>query len=160
LALNDANKYFRYVWNDYMWNNDGSDYSEFRGKRIPSKVPLSTMIAGNVNLVNTLIWHFLTVSRIGYMLGLPRTPSLPPSISVRVFDSTCPPNDRFYIDSVRVKEHNGLALDENNLESSMSGKEVLDAWLSLLNSPAFSDKRCVVVTGPQMFDIWYVQQLW
>jgi len=86
------------------------------------------------------------------------TPLLPPSISMKVFDRICPPDARFYVDSARVKEHNGLAMDERNLEASMSGKEVLDAWLSLLNSPVVSSKKCVVVTGPQMFDIWYVQR--
>ena len=86
------------------------------------------------------------------------TPSLPPSISIRVFDRICPPDARFYVDRVLVKEHNGLAMNEQNLESSMSGKEVLDAWLSLLNSPLVSNKKCVVVTGPQLFDIWCVQR--
>ena len=39
----------RYAWGDYTWGKK-SDYSDYNGKKIPSRIPLSTMIAGIVEL--------------------------------------------------------------------------------------------------------------
>lgn len=36
----------RFVFDNYTWNPDGSDYSSWNGKLIPSRVPLSTMLSG------------------------------------------------------------------------------------------------------------------
>lgn len=41
----------RFVWDEYIWNNDSSKYSQFNGKPIPSRIPLSTMIAGKCNVL-------------------------------------------------------------------------------------------------------------
>ena len=39
----------RFVWYNYTWNCDeGSRYSDYNGKMIPSRVPLSTMLSGTL----------------------------------------------------------------------------------------------------------------
>jgi hypothetical protein len=35
-----------FVWYNFTWNRDGPEYSDFNGKKIPSRVPLSTMLGG------------------------------------------------------------------------------------------------------------------
>jgi hypothetical protein len=96
----------------------------------------------------------------GYILGLPTTsawaPRLPPSISFRAYERICPESERVYIDRDRVKEH--LGLTDNYFDSQMPGNQVLDGWLSLLNSTEVREKKCVEVRNgsPQVFDIWYV----
>ncbi|KAI0373311.1 hypothetical protein BV20DRAFT_989987 [Pilatotrama ljubarskyi] len=37
-----------YVFHNYTWNDDGSDYSDYNGKPIPSRVPLSALIRGPI----------------------------------------------------------------------------------------------------------------
>jgi hypothetical protein len=88
------------------------------------------------------------------MVGLPRSPGLPPSISKRIYDRICPSGDRLYVDDTQVKEHIGLPKDSNDLFWHKSGQEVLDAWLSFFNSPGVKDKKCIEITGPQIFTIW------
>ncbi|KAI8999008.1 hypothetical protein BD414DRAFT_406900 [Trametes punicea] len=41
-----ANRAF--VFYNYTWNDDGSDYSDYNGKPIPSRVPLSALIRGPI----------------------------------------------------------------------------------------------------------------
>jgi len=100
----------------------------------------------------------------GYILGLPapagRDPRFPPSISFRAYERICPESERVYIDRDRVKEH--LNLTDNYFDSQMPGNEVLDGWLSLLNSPEVREKKCVEVRvgSPQVFDIWYVSDVY
>ncbi len=36
----------RFVFSNYTWNPDGSKYSDYNGKKIPSLIPYSVMIAG------------------------------------------------------------------------------------------------------------------
>lgn len=36
----------RYVFDDYVWNRDGIEYSRFNGKLIPSRIPRSALISG------------------------------------------------------------------------------------------------------------------
>lgn len=36
----------RFVFSNYTWNPDGSKYSDYNGKKIPSLVPFSALIAG------------------------------------------------------------------------------------------------------------------
>ena len=81
---------------------------------------------------------------------------LPPSISFGAYERICPESERVYIDRDRVKEH--LGLTGNYFDSQMPGNQVLDGWLSLLNSSEVREKKCVEVRlgSPQVFDIWYV----
>lgn len=93
---------------------------------------------------------------LGHILGLPKSPGLPPSISKRMFDRICPHGDRLYLDIAKVKEHLGHPRDSDDLYWNSPGQEVLDAWLSLLNSPTVRDRKCVEIAGHQVFTIWYV----
>lgn len=40
-----------FVFDNYTWNKDGGEYSEYNGHLIPSRIPLSTMIAGAQHLL-------------------------------------------------------------------------------------------------------------
>ncbi|KAF8966258.1 hypothetical protein BDZ97DRAFT_1729215 [Flammula alnicola] len=131
-----------YVWDDYTWNRDGSNYSEFNGRPIPSRIPLSTMISGHI-------------------LGRgPRDENeslavLPRSISSRVYERLCPPSERVIIHRDSVKAH----LQESNPSldiDNASGEEILDAWLSYLEIPAVKESRCIEVKKDtdHVFDIW------
>ncbi|KAF9528894.1 hypothetical protein CPB83DRAFT_813039 [Crepidotus variabilis] len=129
-----------YVWDDYTWGLPPQEYSDFNGKTIPARVPLSTMIGG-------------------YLLGLPvpqangSSPILPPSISRRQYESMCPESHRVVIDRALVQEHHG---QDRDLNWNASGKEVLDAWLAYLNKSDIKDKKCVEIKfgSTQVFDIW------
>ncbi|KAI0781336.1 hypothetical protein BD413DRAFT_464016 [Trametes elegans] len=37
-----------YVFHNYSWNEDGSDYSDYAGKPIPSRIPMSALIRGPI----------------------------------------------------------------------------------------------------------------
>ena len=54
-----------------------------------------------------------------------------------------------------MKEHIGLPKDSDQLGWHMPGQQVLDAWLSFLDTPAVRDKKCILISGPQIFNIWY-----
>ena len=43
----------RFVWDDYTWNPDGSKYSMYNGKLIPSTIPISTMLSGKVSVMES-----------------------------------------------------------------------------------------------------------
>lgn len=36
----------RFVFDDYVWNPDGSTYSDYNGKLIPSRIPLTALVSG------------------------------------------------------------------------------------------------------------------
>lgn len=36
----------RFVFDDYIWNPDGSVYSDYNGKLIPSRIPLTALVGG------------------------------------------------------------------------------------------------------------------
>lgn len=42
---------FRFVFDNFTWERDGPEFTEYNGKLIPSRIPLSTMISGQ--------WYFL-----------------------------------------------------------------------------------------------------
>ncbi|KAL0955215.1 hypothetical protein HGRIS_004118 [Hohenbuehelia grisea] len=37
-----------YVFDNYTWNRDGPDYSDYNGNLIPSRIPVSTMLNGAI----------------------------------------------------------------------------------------------------------------
>lgn len=46
--LNADVPYTRFVWYDYEWNPDGSRYTFYNGKRMPSRIPLSAFVQGGL----------------------------------------------------------------------------------------------------------------
>ena len=39
-----------FVFDNYTWNGDGSDYTDYNGKLIPSQIPHTVMIRGAFSL--------------------------------------------------------------------------------------------------------------
>ncbi|KAF8799245.1 hypothetical protein BYT27DRAFT_7228035 [Phlegmacium glaucopus] len=141
-----------FVWHDYAWNRDGPKYSEYNGKKIPSRIPISTMLSG-------------------YILGLNsgnKASNETRPISRFLYENICPPEKRVYIDRSSVEAlrqlnpaNAGTSLD------TISGKAILDAWLDRLNQSDVKDARCVEVTKDtlQIVDFWVlgsnrVHDLW
>ncbi|PPQ65460.1 hypothetical protein CVT24_010791 [Panaeolus cyanescens] len=144
-----------FVWDDYTWNRNGSDYGEFNGKVIPARIPLSTMVAG----------HFLGFNSSD--AASYKNPH-PISISRRVYDSVCPPRKRTNIHRRHVQKHFQRQNPERNVTvDQLTGKETLRAWASFLDSPSIRNRKCLQVQKdtPQIFDIWLLgttrmQNLW
>jgi len=154
-----AHPSFSFVWDDYTWNRDGRIYTEYNDKRIPSRIPLSTMITG------TLLIDFLSSIiniDIGHILGINIThlePTALPAISSRVYNKICPRDKVKLVERATVNQHyNKVHGTVDKSVADETGEGVLDAWLSLLNSPEYKDEQCVEVTvdTAQVFDIWYV----
>ena len=38
--------YRRFVYNNYTWNRDGSDYTDYNGHLIPSRIPIAALLQG------------------------------------------------------------------------------------------------------------------
>ena len=53
-----------------------------------------------------------------------------------------------------MKEHIGLPKDSDELGWHMPGQQVLDAWLLFLDTPVIREKKCLLISGPQIFSIW------
>ncbi|KAI0354759.1 hypothetical protein OH77DRAFT_1425875 [Trametes cingulata] len=114
------------VFNNYTWNKDGSDYSEFNGHLIPSRIPLAALIRGPA-------------------AGGPFPPGdpAPRAVVKEYFDEVCPPSERTVIMSDEVT---------NAYESDSHAGRVLDAWVEKLKSLP----RCVEINeaSAQIFSIW------
>jgi len=98
----------------------------------------------------------------GHMLGINLThlePTSLPAISSRVYRKICPSDKVKLVERADVDKHYNAVhgtVDKSIVDET--GEGVLDAWLSLLNSPEYKDEQCVEVTvdTAQVFDIWYV----
>ncbi|KAJ3509166.1 hypothetical protein NLJ89_g5362 [Agrocybe chaxingu] len=137
-----------FVWDDYTWNRDGPEYSDFNGKKIPSRIPLSTMLSGHI-------------------LGQgPHDGTIPRSIYKEVYYQICPENERVYIERTIVEEY----IKKNDLKIDLwndDGMTILNVWLSVLQQPEYAAARCVEVKfgTHQVFDIWLLgstrlQNMW
>ncbi|CDO76489.1 hypothetical protein BN946_scf184615.g15 [Trametes cinnabarina] len=114
------------VFDNYTWNNDGSDYSEFNGHLIPSRIPLAAIIRGP-------------------SAGGPFPPgdSAPRAVVKEYFDQVCPPSERVVMSSDEVTDVVGKEADAGR---------VLDAWVEKLRGLP----RCMEISefSTQIFDIW------
>jgi len=105
----------------------------------------------------------------GYLLGFPydthpRTPenldpSIPSPISSRVFDRICPKKERYIVDVELARAHavkEGM-IDDPKEYNDLSGRKLLDVWVSMLDSPGVKDQKCVETRWNTMpiFDIWF-----
>ncbi|KAF9651931.1 hypothetical protein BDM02DRAFT_3110067 [Thelephora ganbajun] len=90
-----------FVFDNYTWNRDGSVYSRFNEKLIPSMIPMTVQIAGP-------------------MAGGPFAPGddTPRSIMKEWFDIVCPNPKRLDKDAIRA-----------TLPEDYSAKTVMDAWI-------------------------------
>ncbi|KAL4062369.1 hypothetical protein J3A83DRAFT_4110097 [Scleroderma citrinum] len=116
-----------FVFDNFTWNPDGPDYSEFNGKLIPSRIPLSAIMSGPI---------------IG--APWPRGDPTPRSVTREYFKQVCP--EPLLIDTAEVNEH--LRVD-----SAVPASVIFDKWVEKLNS---INNPCVEIMRDsyQVFEIW------
>ncbi|KAI0327652.1 hypothetical protein GY45DRAFT_1256570 [Cubamyces sp. BRFM 1775] len=114
------------VFDNYTWNRNGSDYSDFNGHLIPSRIPLAALIRGPA-------------------AGGPFPPGdpAPRAVVKEYFDQVCPPSERHVMMSDEV-----TSAWEEGIHAGM----VLDAWVEKLKHLP----RCVEINeaSAQIFSIW------
>jgi hypothetical protein len=136
-----------YVYDDFTWDADGRNYSDFNGKLIPARIPLSTMLSG----------HLLGLSEEEYAQ---ETSPPPRSISRPVYERICPKAERVLIKGEIVQAYLKKIQSPINLNAD-SGLDVLHGWLAALNSPKYKAARCIEVERGSfhVFDIWYAPKI-
>ncbi|EGN95083.1 hypothetical protein SERLA73DRAFT_187372 [Serpula lacrymans var. lacrymans S7.3] len=116
-----------FVFDNFTWDQDGPDYSEYNGKLIPSRIPLSAMISGPI-------------------IGATSPPGddVPRSVSREYFKKVCP--NPTIIDSAVINE-------ELRTNSNVPASYIFDKWVEKLNS---IDDPCVEIQrgSYQLFEIW------
>lgn len=122
------------MFDNYTWNrDDGQEYSDFNGKPIPSRIPLSALVAGP-------------------LVGQPyanSTTSLehPRAVSRHYYNRVCP--EPYVLNSEVVRK---------TIPADASALETMNIWIEKLRS---IKDRCVEIEKdtPQLFDIWYALRL-
>ncbi|KAI0270423.1 hypothetical protein BC834DRAFT_967222 [Gloeopeniophorella convolvens] len=111
-----------YVFHNFTWDGRPEDYSEFNGKSIPARVPLTALITGP-------------------MAGdpFPTSAGMPPAVIPQFFDEVCP--NRTILDSAVV----------NGPLAWASGATLMDAWIAKLNSVEDRCVE-IAPTAPHIFD--------
>ncbi|KAH9830479.1 uncharacterized protein C8Q71DRAFT_367854 [Rhodofomes roseus] len=115
-----------FAFDNYTWNRDGSDYTDYNGKLIPSRIPNTALIRGPA-------------------VGDPFPPGDNASLAVvkEYFDKVCPEPTVISSDVV------GKTLD-----GDASAQTVLEAWVAKLR--AMDDHPCIEIERDtqQIFSIW------
>ncbi|KAH7910291.1 hypothetical protein BJ138DRAFT_1153235 [Hygrophoropsis aurantiaca] len=121
-----------FVFNDYTWNADGSWYSDYNGKLIPSRIPLSAIISGPV---------------VGG--ELPPEDNIPRAVSRDFFRTVCPNPTILQVSDVND--------DHMRYDESVPAAYILDKWIEKINS---IDDPCVQLGARdgQIFDYWMYGQ--
>ncbi|OBZ68588.1 hypothetical protein A0H81_11555 [Grifola frondosa] len=116
-----------FVFNNYTWNGDGSNFTDYNGKLIPSRIPLAALIRG-------------PVAGGTYPAGV----SAPRAVVKEYWDEVCPEPTVMMSDVVTKTLPYELY--------DLPGDVILDAWVKKLNT----SPRCVEIdrTSQQIFNIW------
>lgn len=148
-----------FVFYEYTWNPnfENEPYSEWYGRKIPSRVPESVLLggwlAGGVRQETTLDqgvapWDTTPVSRPFY-------------------EQACPPEERVYIHAQEVMD---MMMDEvldvqrypelagKRIKEHADGMQLLQGWKARLDQDDVRDARCLEIrkdTG-HAFDFWCV----
>ncbi|OCH92998.1 hypothetical protein OBBRIDRAFT_790721 [Obba rivulosa] len=114
-----------FVFDNYTWNHDGSDYTNFNGHLIPSRVPLSALISGPA---------------VGG--PFPADDPAPRAVAKEYWDAVCP-------------EPTVISSDEvtRTLEVDASAETILEAWVARLNASEARCIE-IARDSEQIFPIW------
>ncbi|PCH42383.1 acetyl-CoA synthetase-like protein [Wolfiporia cocos MD-104 SS10] len=118
-----------FVWDEYTWNEDGSKYSLYNGKPIPSRIPLTAVIAGPT---------------VGAPFHTDPSFARPASVSKEYFDRVCPENERRKLMNQDV---------DASLGHTSTAGTLIERWVEVMRDV---DDRCVELPRDSsvMFDIW------
>lgn len=134
------------MFDDYVWKPDGSLYSEYNGKLIPSRIPLSALLGGKYHpqfgFTNSLL-------PTGPMVGGPWPPGddTPLSVSKEFFHKVCP--------NPTVLQVSDVNTDDMRFSDDVSAAYVFEKWVETINSV---EDPCLMInpSSNQIFEIWYV----
>ncbi|EIW79021.1 hypothetical protein CONPUDRAFT_126793 [Coniophora puteana RWD-64-598 SS2] len=116
-----------HVFNDYVWDPNRGPYSDFNGKVIPSRIPLTAIVGGP-------------------MVGgdLPPEDTTPRAVSSSFFHEVCP-NPTI----INVKDVN----TDDMVYGDVPASSVLKTWIKKIDS---IDDPCVKLAGdnPPIFEVW------
>jgi len=117
-----------FVFNDYVWNPDGSLYSEYNGKQIPSRIPLSALVGGP-------------------MVGGPWPPGdqTPLSVSSEFFHKVCP--------NPTILQVSDINSEDMRFSDDIPASYVLEKWVEKINS---IDDPCLMLdpNSNAIFEYW------
>ncbi|KAF7965096.1 hypothetical protein HWV62_45727 [Athelia sp. TMB] len=119
-----------FVFDNFTWSYDDELYSEYNGKLIPARIPLTAMITGPI-------------------VGEPWTsaPDVPRAVSKNYFFERCPEEKRRYI-------HTDTVNDESiRYDNNIGAQEMFDRWVDYMSKV---DDPCVEIEqdSAQLFSIW------
>ena len=133
-----------FVFNDYVWKPDGSLYSKYIGKQIPSRTPLSALVGGKHHSQFCSASSFL---RTGPMVGGPwplgdRTPL---SVSREFFHEVCP--------SATVLQTSEINNDEMRFSDDIPASYVFEKWVEKIDS---IEDPCLMLdpSSSPIFEFW------
>lgn len=131
------------MFDDYTWRkNKAEPYSDYNGKMIPSRVPLTALISGLPSNI-AVCYRYLTCRNIGPMAGGEWDPgaTTPLSVTTNFFEKRCPNPTVFKSDEV------SSTLDPNTPQTVR-----MEKWVEKLKS---MDEKCVEIdawSSSQIFD--------
>ncbi|EMD32587.1 hypothetical protein CERSUDRAFT_161539 [Gelatoporia subvermispora B] len=114
-----------FVFDNYTWNRDGSDYTDFNGHLIPSRIPFSALISGP------------TVGG-----PFPDGDPAPRAVAKEYWDAVCPEPTIISSDEVT-----------RTLEADASAETILEAWVARLNATEARCVE-IARDSEQIFPIW------
>ncbi|KAF8449263.1 hypothetical protein L210DRAFT_2653848 [Boletus edulis BED1] len=126
LLAHSTNRSF--VFNDYVWNRDGSLYSEYNGKQIPSRIPLSAFLGGP-------------------MVGgpWPAGDQTPLSVSREFFHKVCP--------NPTVLPTSDINTDDVRFNDDIPASYIFERWVEKINA---IDDPCLMFdsNSSPIFEFW------
>ncbi|THV05877.1 hypothetical protein K435DRAFT_646473, partial [Dendrothele bispora CBS 962.96] len=125
-----------FVFYNYTWDTRESDYSDYNGKTIPSRVPVSVMLSGPL---------------VGGSFPEHDNHGSPRAVSEAHFRGVCPKSHTRYLNSEEIKP--GIL---NKLERSYDGIGYINGWADYIKSEGIKEERCLEFEPGkgQLFDIW------
>lgn len=137
--------YHRFVFDNFTWDRDGPDYSNYNGKNIPSRIPMSAMLSGPI-------------------MGDPFPPGdpTPRAVSKDYFHQVCGGGPYGELGMYGERNHSRVILrtedivtEHERFTDSVSAGVLFGKWVEKLNSV---QDRCVEVAeeSSQLFEIWRV----
>lgn len=134
-----------FVFDDYIWNPDGSIYSEYNGRLIPSRIPISAILGGKYHVKFGFVNSFLPA---GPVVGGPWPPGdyTPLAVSKEFFHKVCPKPTVLRVSDINT--------DDMRFSDDVPASYVFEKWVETINSV---EDPCLMVdpNSNQIFEIWY-----